>query len=393
MIQNIQIKNFKLLKGCNLPLSHLTLLTGVNGMGKSTLIQALLLFRQTYQKIGHLNEGLLLRGDLIDLGTTADILCDTAINDEINFSFDMEENNHSLKYTLIQQQEKAGNKRGEFFYLNPEQEKSFLINLSPQELANYPLFNAHFQYISAARIIPQTSYTSSERDVEKKWIGKQGEFLIHYLHTNKNKYIQNACLALVEDEKNKALPLIDQVSAWLSFISPNVFVKTQYLPETDSYSLGYEFSTNGSIGKTKTFKAINAAFGLTYVLPVITALLIAEKGDLVIIENPESDLHPQGQAKLGEMMAIAAEGGVQLIIETHSDHILNGIRVAIKKFHKGETSKGISTEKVKTYYFKRNEQEHIADIIPIIIDENGDLNKQPDGFMDEWGNLLYELLD
>lgn len=392
MIDHIHIKNFKSLKECDITLSNLTLLTGLNGMGKSTLIQVLLLFRQTYQKIGHLREGLLLKGELINAGTTDDILCDSADNDEINFCIEIGGTSNALNYSLIPQK-RQDEGRGDFFYLNDTKDSSFWDTISERKLVEWELFNNHFQYISASRIIPQTSYSSSERDIQKKQLGKQGEFLIHYLHQNSSKLIQNPYLALAEDEENKKLPLLSQVSKWLSFISPNVSVKTQYLSDTDTYTLGYEFLTNGGAEKTKTFKAINSAFGLTYVLPVITALLIAEKGDLVIIENPESDLHPQGQAKLGEMMAIAAQAGVQLIVETHSDHILNGIRVAIKKFHKGEAEKGISAENVKTYYFKRNEREHIADIIPILIDKNGRMSKRPAGFMDEWGNLLDELLD
>ena len=40
-------------------------------------------------------------------------------------------------------------------------------------------------------------------------------------------------------------------------------------------------------------------------------------------------MHPRGQAKMGELLAIAANGGVQILVETHSDHVLNGVRVAV----------------------------------------------------------------
>jgi predicted ATPase len=133
-------------------------------------------------------------------------------------------------------------------------------------------------------------------------------------------------------------------------------------------------------------KPTNVGFGLTYVLPVVTAVLFASPGDLLIIENPESHLHPQGQARLGKLFAQSAEQGVQLFIETHSDHVLNGVRVATKQ-------QLISPEKVGIFFFERYlADEHRTEIIQPIIDENGRINKWPPGFFDEWDNQLDELL-
>ncbi|WP_180834594.1 AAA family ATPase, partial [Vibrio parahaemolyticus] len=66
------------------------------------------------------------------------------------------------------------------------------------------------------------------------------------------------------------------------------------------------------------------------VLPIVLALLVTKPGGLVIIENPEAHLHPKGQSYLGRLIQRTAEAGVQVIIETHSDHLLNGIRVAAR---------------------------------------------------------------
>ena len=153
----------------------------------------------------------------------------------------------------------------------------------------------------------------------------------------------------------------------------------------DVVKLAYKFET--AEGYTNEFSPVNVGFGLTFVLPVVTAVLTAKPGDLLIIENPGSHLHPAGQAMIGKLCALAAESGVQIIIESHSDHILNSIRVAAKK-------KILSPEHAAIYFFERdiNAKEHKVDIIQPITDENGRLDKRPYGFFDEWGRQLDELI-
>lgn len=81
----------------------------------------------------------------------------------------------------------------------------------------------------------------------------------------------------------------------------------------------------------KWIDALNTGFGITYVLSVLVAVLFAPKGSLVLIENPEAHIHPAAQAALMKLISRAAEHGVQIILETHSDHVINGALVALKK--------------------------------------------------------------
>ena len=158
-----------------------------------------------------------------------------------------------------------------------------------------------------------------------------------------------------------------------------------YNKELDLVKLSFNYLTE--IGQTTEFRPTNVGFGITYTLPIIVAVLSAAAGDILIIENPESHIHPRGQSKLGQLFAIAAENGVQIIIETHSDHIINGIRLATK-------TKYIQPENVIGYYFHRTEmkKEHASEIIPLKIDENGKMNKFPEGFLDEWNKALMKLV-
>jgi predicted ATPase len=96
-------------------------------------------------------------------------------------------------------------------------------------------------------------------------------------------------------------------------------------------------------------------------------------------------LHPAGQAKIAEMYAIAANNGVQIIVETHSDHFLNGVRVATK-------NKVIAPDKSQIYFFEKQKDSLDAVLRPINIDKDGKLSDWPKSFFDEWDNQLDKLL-
>ncbi len=144
------------------------------------------------------------------------------------------------------------------------------------------------------------------------------------------------------------------------------------------------------------FRPINVGFGLSYILPMLVVLLTAHEGEMLVIENPEAHLHPRGQAEVGKLLARAAAAGIQLFVETHSDHVINGIRVAVKEGI-------IKPEDVNIAFFERKEHEVknksgvssteiYSTVNNIKIDRHGSLSMYPDGFMDEWNNQLMELL-
>ena len=126
------------------------------------------------------------------------------------------------------------------------------------------------------------------------------------------------------------------------------------------------------------------------------SLLISVPEDIVIIENPEAHLHPRGQAEMGNLIARAAAYGIQVFVETHSDHVINGVRVAVKN--------GIvKPEDVNIAFFERKgheitaedgmkHKEYFADVRNIKIDKKGSLSEYPEDFMDEWNNQLMRLM-
>jgi predicted ATPase len=122
-----------------------------------------------------------------------------------------------------------------------------------------------------------------------------------------------------------------------------------------------------------------------YALPVVTANIGTETGGLVAVENPEAHIHPKGQAAIGDLLTLAAATGLQVIVETHSDHILNGVRLAVKR-------KAIDAEKVKVHFFTRSDSGEPTVTSPTI-GADGHLSKWPSDFFDQWDRDLDALLE
>ena len=87
-------------------------------------------------------------------------------------------------------------------------------------------------------------------------------------------------------------------------------------------------------------------------------------------------IHPAAQAALMKLISLAAEHGVQIILETHSDHVINGALVALKKGYLKETHLAV-------YYFDRNRDTMNAEAIPLAIGKNCRIKDAPQGFFDQ----------
>jgi predicted ATPase len=103
-----------------------------------------------------------------------------------------------------------------------------------------------------------------------------------------------------------------------------------------------------------------------------------------LIENPEAHLHPEGQLVMGDLLARASAAGVQVIVETHSDHVLNGIRLAVKRGTLKATDTGFR-------FFQRNDV-GAAEIKKPTIGQDGMLSEWPSGFFTQWDDALVQLL-
>lgn len=364
MIQNISIKNFKSIKDISMVTKPLNLLMGLNGMGKSSFIQSLLLLKQSnnlYERELNLN------GVYANIGKGKDALYQFATDESISFRMEI-----------------SGNKKiGWEFVYEPDTEKLYAKSGFPKnEIESFLKYFSNFQYLSADRIGPMDIYDTQKSAISRHELGQHGEYTAHFLHVYGNKIKIDEKL---KSENTKDLSLLNQVNGWLQSISPGISLKVIEVPHIDKLLLNYEFALFKS--NTSGYRPKNVGFGISFVLPIITALLVAEKDKIIIIENPESHIHPRGQAELGKLIALSALQGAQLFIETHSDHIVNGIRVAVKEGL-------IAKQNVNISYFDKitNEKEQYSRVTQIKVDEQGELSEYPKDFMDEWNNQLLKLI-
>ncbi|VXD24447.1 conserved hypothetical protein [Planktothrix serta PCC 8927] len=363
MIENLRLINFKSFQDQSISFKPLTLLSGLNSTGKSSVLQALMLLRRSYQRDLLPNKGLILKDEQVYIGTGQDALFEYAEDELIRFEIDLE------------------NEQKGIWCFSSSKELDILKVVSEKvepEIYKSSIFKDNFYYLKAERIGPQSSYQMSEFDViQKKQLGINGEYATHFLDAFGNQDIPNKKLS---HPKAKSDSLKDQVDAWMGEISPGISIKTEQNIQTQIVTLKYSFK--GSRGGYSPF---NVGFGVTYSLPILVAILAAEPETLILVENPESHLHPKGQSQMGQLLALAASCGVQIVIETHSDHVLNGIRLAV---HSGQ----LNPHKVQLHFFQKDQQ-HKAELISPRIDRNGRIDKWPDDFFDTWDKILEVLLE
>lgn len=379
MITRLEISNFKSHKHTCIDLGNLTVLTGINGCGKTSIIQSLLLLRQSFIR-NRLPFGLDLNQPLCNIGIANDALYRLSENGIISFVFSTDDNK---EYAFEFDAEKGLS--DSFIRKHKYNEAASQI----EELDSISLFNNDFQYISASRwggksIFPKESFAVEVQKQISQSEG-QGELVAHFL----DKYGGDEVLDYYDTDEQD-LSLLAQVIYWEQKISPNVTINVEAGRDNNSFTIRYGF--DGEDEQTRPIRdlrAENIGFGISYTLPVIVAILSARPGALVIIENPEAHLHPQGQSELAKLISKAASFGVQIIVETHSDHIINGIQIACKE-HGENANNGIDNSLVKVYSFY-GKVKQVSQKEEIIIKSDGLLDSQPKGFFDQAENDMYKL--
>jgi predicted ATPase len=368
MIRQLNLFQFKTFKEQTFNFSNLTLLTGINGMGKSSVIQSMLVLRNSFDRteLFHKQPKLTIQDkDFVNLVSPDDMLCSEADSTKVSIGFN--DDIGSAKWSVYAE----GNSNTLDIFEVEKTENAGLASL----------FSPYFQYLSAERIGPRQSYERLSVNRPNSRLGFKGEYTASVL-ADTVRNLERVELKELQVEGSSNL-VYDLLSVWISrIIYPGTKV-TLDDSNPSSISLQYTFEHE----RNKTFNPLNIGFGFSFALPVILAVLTAPKGHLVIVENPEAHLHPRGQAEMGKFLALAASGGIQILIETHSDHVLNGVRLAVKQ-------EKIAPEKTKiifigSYKDGAKQRPYVAEPQ---IDKDGRIDEWPKDFFDTWEYSLMELL-
>jgi len=370
MLSKLHIKNFKSHRDTAIEFGNLTLLAGMNSSGKSSLIHALLLLRQSFLK-GRLDQGLDLNEPLCRIGTGQDVLyrladsniltIEITTGESFRFAYDVEK---ALGGTFLPK-------------------SAYGENIAREKLSELPLFSNDFQYVSSLRFGGRSHFDQYDYEVgEQRQVSRslgQGECVAHFL----DRFGADQTVNYLFDGNDYALA--DQVGSWLRRISDGITMEVKR-SASGGFDITYGYAHDG-VKPFAGLKAENVGYGVSHSLSVLVALISAKPGSLVILENPEAHLHPRGQAELAKLIARVAQGGVQVVVETHSDHILNGVLVATKQYEYAKAKQkleGLDRKKVKIYSIDKDSKDPTAALATEIkIEEGGRIDHQPSGFFDQ----------
>ncbi|GKQ34119.1 DUF3696 domain-containing protein [Streptomyces sp. A012304] len=375
MLESLTLTNFKAFAHQELRLAPFTLLTGLNSSGKSSVLQSLALLRQSYESddldpFGGGEGGLLLNEELVQLGIGQDVRHESYDETGPHITLAVQGDGHTMRWSAVYERE------ADHLKLLPDEDRG------RREPRHYlpTLFGPGFQYLKADRVSPQVSYPRSHHAVSTRgFLGAHGEHTVNYLRAHQDDPVEASAL-LVPDAASHTL--LGQTEAWMQKLCPGVRLEAAGIDGTDTVRLSYRFGSG--VSQSNRYRPTNVGFGLTYVLPIVVACLSAKPGTLILLENPEAHLHPQGQTWMAYLASAAAASGAQIVMETHSDHVLNGLRLRVKQ-------ELLSADATAVHYFRRKDQ--TSEVVSPVIGPDGRLSEWPEGFFDEWENSLDQLLD
>lgn len=378
MLRQIDLQRFKCFEKLQLPLCPMTLLSGVNASGKSSVMQALALLHQTMRE-HEWSQRLVLNGTAVHLGAAADVIdqihghddCGITLldGDEARFQWEFKGEHAALSMAVSRAHGVSAAGKG----WDVDGSGSFHY-LLPTSLGSQPLTArlCNLTYLTAERLGPKEYYPLGDPQL-RPVVGSRGEYAVSVLYFGSDEDVPEKMV--IKTSPPTPPTRFQQVEARMASFFPGCVLDIEKIPRTNAVTLGVRTSSDMDF-----HRPVHAGFGLTQVLPIVIAILSARKDDLLLIENPEVHLHPAGQAAIGRFLAEAAAAGVQVIIETHSDHVLNGIRRAVKR--------GVLPgEDVALHFFRPrrgDQKESKSQVQSPNLDNNGNIDDWPDGFFDQF---------
>lgn len=417
MLSHLKLTNFKGWKTTGqLRLAPLTLLFGTNSSGKSSLIQSMLLLRQTVRSTNpnvDLNFGQADAGDSAVLGVFRDVLCQHAEATEVvkakQIGIELgwkgtPLSNEAGVFSAVYDEGGAGSaalaflrlgrgtqgfavqraNHGSYKLFVPDRVRAIGASAAFRPRQSFAISSAaadvlgeraggvvaagqsmvdelgRIIYLGPVRRLAQRDYVWTGHPPGS--IGDDGAGAIDALIASS---VAKAAARRRGLEQSMAGQLVDEAGRWLSLMGLADGLEARRLGQSARYELNVV--ANGSTSNLK-----DVGVGVSQVLPVIVAALFAKAGDIVIVEEPESHLHPMAQMQLAELFIQASrDRGVQFIIESHSEHLLLRLQRRVAE-------RQLQADSVAMYFLKRSEG--LAHIERLQLNDAGDIANWPENF-------------
>lgn len=364
MTDILKIVNFKCIRSFDAKLNELTVLTGANGSGKSSIVQSILLFRSIMEMTKARNGSykIALNGYHSMRPGSFDDICRVG-KDSVTLELD-------------------GNATVTLTHLDDEDENPLTRHLTGRaeaqvevaDLAALPQWvtDSNLYYLNAERVGPK--WESDINKTETSDAGDHGEFSGNMLLDASYKYPRVIPEKLFREDTTDNFNI--QTDIWMSHICSDVAFKAELRTAEKCH---VKIRQN-----SQTLASPNTGFGYTYALPIVLNGLMAPKGSMMIVENPEAHLHPKAQSNMGFFLGKMAAAGVRILVETHSEHLVNGIRrAALSRL-------GLSTDDITIYFCDESNPD--GNPTEITIDSHGNLSDFPVDFFDQVRQDMLEII-
>lgn len=401
MLTSATWSNFKLYgSSTTFPFAPITVFTGANGRGKSTTLQPLLCLAQS--RLDDFSEPVRLSGGFVQLGTFSDVRNrDVPEREPIRWMLeftDSEEDVWVATLTLTEDEREPGFVRVVSVEVEeplgsvaprkfiPVAGRPVLDELwkalsddgngitSARALVRWPMLQLRsLRFVSADRLGPQ-SFVPREVLDDRLSVGARGERTVEVLGRAFDAQMPLSEARIAPDAALVPRTVFDQAGAWMNWIFDGAGIKV----ESTDLVRTLRMNTDGG---TRYARPSNTGYGFTCLLPLIVEGLIAEKGSIFVMENPEAHLHPWAVSRFAYFAAVLAKDGVQVCVETHSEHFLNGLRLEI-------ANQNLRPDDVSVLFFRRHD---VAPVLRVEIQRDGRIEQWPDGFFDTAAIALAKL--
>ncbi|MCH8960196.1 MAG: AAA family ATPase, partial [Bacteroidetes bacterium] len=364
-ISAISVRGFKsLANACRLEIRPLTILAGANSSGKSSAIQPLLLMKQTLDATYDPGP-IRLDGPNVRFTSAAQLLSNIA-SGQSSREFEIGiEIGKGLKFEGTYRQADQGFEIAKIVYEESAKERSFILHpkmkreaiveiLKKEEQEFISLFLRRFDivfkiirercFLGAGifyadfdeKPLMSTSFNSPFESHIRKLIhvpGLRGNpertYKTTAIGTEFPGTFENYVASAISNWQRSKDERLQKLNAFLKTLGLTWKVAAKQINDTQvELRVGrLQRSTRG--GARDLVNIADVGFGVSQVLPVLVALLAAETGQLVYIEQPELHLHPRAQTALAEILADAAKRGVRVVVETHSPLLLTAIQTLV----------------------------------------------------------------